>query len=97
LNHNILIIVTINILNDCNMSGVMTFNVLELHLGYTVITTIATNSFGITDFYLESVSYNSREVVLPLNPSAATTFQAVSYNSKNRGTRGVVGGLVTKP
>jgi hypothetical protein len=41
--------VTINILNDYNMSVVMTFNVLELHWGYTVITTIATNSFSITD------------------------------------------------
>jgi hypothetical protein len=33
-----------------NMSVVMTFNVLKLHWGYTIITTIGTNSFSITDF-----------------------------------------------
>jgi hypothetical protein len=79
------------------MSAAMIFNMLELHLGYTVIITIATNSFGTTDFYLESVSYNSRQTVLPINPSAATTFQAVNYNYRNMGTCGVAGGLVTKP
>jgi hypothetical protein len=42
--------VTINILNDCNILVAMIFNVLELHWGYTVITSIATNSFSITDF-----------------------------------------------
>jgi hypothetical protein len=42
--------VTINILNDCNMSVAMTFNVLELHWGYIVIITIATNSYCITYF-----------------------------------------------
>jgi hypothetical protein len=42
LNHNILIMITRNILNDCNMSIAITFNVLKLYKGYTVITTIAT-------------------------------------------------------
>jgi hypothetical protein len=48
LNHNILITVIMNILNDCNMSVAMTFNVLELQT--TIITTIATDSFSIIDF-----------------------------------------------
>jgi hypothetical protein len=101
LNHNILIMVTINILNNCNMSVAMTFNVLELHWGYTIITTITTNSFNITDFELQALqqyNYNisdfklqEKSVTTPgrrscnPNPSAATTFQAVSYNSRNRG------------
>jgi hypothetical protein len=42
--------VTLNILNDCNMLVAMIFNVLEFHWGYTIIITIATNSFSITDF-----------------------------------------------
>jgi hypothetical protein len=50
LNHNILITVTINILNDSNMSVAITFNVLELHWGYTIITTIPINSFSVIDF-----------------------------------------------
>jgi hypothetical protein len=49
LNYNISIMLTINILNDCNISVAMTFNVLELHCEYTVITTSATNSFSIID------------------------------------------------
>jgi hypothetical protein len=49
LNYNISITLTINILNDCNMPVTMTFNVFELRREYTVITTIATNSFSITD------------------------------------------------
>jgi hypothetical protein len=32
------------------MSVAMTFNVLELHWGYTVIITITINSFSIIDF-----------------------------------------------
>jgi hypothetical protein len=93
--------VTINILNDCNMSVAMAFNVLELHWGYTVITTIATNSFSITDFELQALqqyNYNisyfelhAKSVTIPgrrscnPNPSATTIFQAASYNSRNRG------------
>jgi hypothetical protein len=49
LNYNISITLTINILNDCNMLVTMTFSVFELRREYTVITTIATNSFSITD------------------------------------------------
>jgi hypothetical protein len=47
--YNISIVLTINILNDCNTTVAITFNVLELHWEYTVITTIATNSFSIVD------------------------------------------------
>jgi hypothetical protein len=93
--------VTINILNDCNLSAAMAFNMLELHWGYTVITTITTNSFSIIDFKIQALqqyNYNisdfelqNKSVTIPgrqscnPNPNAAITFQAVSYNSKNRG------------
>jgi hypothetical protein len=49
LNYNISITLTINILNDCNMPVTMTLSVFELRREYTIITTIATNSFSITD------------------------------------------------
>jgi hypothetical protein len=49
LNYNISITLTINILNDCNMPVTMAFSVFELRREYTVITTISTNSFSITD------------------------------------------------
>jgi hypothetical protein len=49
LNYNISITLTINILNDSNMPVTMAFSVFELRREYTVITTISTNSFSITD------------------------------------------------
>jgi hypothetical protein len=57
------------------MSIAMTFNMLELHWGYTVITTIATNSFSITNFELQALqqySYNFLDLEL----------QSISYNSR---------------
>jgi hypothetical protein len=81
----------------------MAFNVLELHWKIAAITTITTNSYNMSDFELQAlqqysynisdlellaVSYNSRQVVLQPNPSAATTFQAISYNSRKVGGGG---------
>jgi hypothetical protein len=83
----------------------MAFNVLELHWKIAAITTITTNSYNMSDFELQvlqqysynisdlellAVSYNSRQVVLQPNPSAATTFQAISYNSRKVGGGGVL-------
>jgi hypothetical protein len=51
--------VTINILNDCNMSVAMTFNVCGIALENTIVTTIATNSYNISDFELQADTYNS--------------------------------------
>jgi hypothetical protein len=42
--------IIINILNDCNISVTMTFNVLELHWGYTILIAITRNSVSIIDF-----------------------------------------------
>jgi tRNA(Met) C34 N-acetyltransferase TmcA len=85
-------------------SVAMAFNVLELHWKIAAITTITTNSYNMSDFELQAlqqysynisdlellaVSYNSRQVVLQPNPSAATTFQAISYNSRKVGGGGV--------
>jgi hypothetical protein len=43
------------ILNDCNTSVAMAFNLLELQWKNTVITTIATNSFNISDLKSQAV------------------------------------------
>jgi hypothetical protein len=48
-------------------------------------------NYSILDLELRAVSYNSRQSVLQLNPSTTTTFQTVSYNSRNRAGTHTVG------
>jgi hypothetical protein len=43
------------ILNYCNMTVAITFNVLELHWKNIIITTIATDSYNISDFELQAI------------------------------------------
>jgi hypothetical protein len=86
------------ILNDCNTSVANCIQCVGIAIENTVITTIATNSYNISDFELQAlqqysynisnlklqvVDYNSRQAVLQPNPSTRTTFHAVSYNSRN--------------
>jgi hypothetical protein len=54
------------ILNDCNTSVAMAFNLLELQWENTVITTIATNSFNISD--LESQAVQQIRLVIANKP-----------------------------
>jgi hypothetical protein len=86
------------ILNDCNTSVANCIQCVGIAIENTIITTIATNSYNISDFQLQAlqqysynisnlklqvVGYNSRQAVLQPNPSTRTTFQAVNYNSRN--------------